>query len=99
MERTLARLTIQHFGTSRQFLDGGFAPGCAAWINRALDPEKQMDHRRAPALHADQSRPTSLIPPPSHGDELSSDTGRAWREECGVVKAGKAGVSAARSAE
>lgn len=96
---TVARFTIQRFGTSPRFLDGAFARGCAARMNLALDPEKQMDHRRNPELHAYQQQFTSLILPPRHGDELISDIGRAWRDARGVVKTGKAGVSTWRRAE
>jgi hypothetical protein len=99
LERTIPRLTIQRFGNSPRFLDGAFARGRATRMKLALDTEKQMDHRRDPELHTYQQRLISLILPPPHGDELISDTGRAWREACGVVKAAKAGVAASRTAE
>lgn len=88
---TVERFTIQRFGTSPRFLDGAFARGCADRMDPRLDPEKQMDPRRNPALHDYQQQFTSLILPPRRGDELISDIGREWRERMGFIKTGCGG--------
>jgi hypothetical protein len=89
----VGRTVFNVFGTSPRFLEGGFARRCAALMDPALDPEKQMRRPGNPALIAHQQPFRCRLLPGRTRPDLITDIGRGWREARGIEKVVSAGVS------
>jgi hypothetical protein len=89
----VGRRHVNVFSTSPQFLDGGFARGCAELMDPALDPEKQMRPPHNPALRAYMRSYRSQLLPTASGSEMITDIGRAWRENRRIRKTVGDGIS------
>ncbi|MHA6345001.1 glycosyltransferase family 2 protein [Roseivivax sp. CAU 1761] len=90
---TLRRTVVPRFGLSPSFFDGAFARHCAALMDPALDPEKQMrrPYNKAMTDHVERYRCRFLKA--ADGGPLVTDIGRDWQAERGIVKSVAEGTS------
>ena len=90
---TLKKTSFPTFGTSPCFLDGSFARSISDKLDLRLDPEKQMRDGLNPPLIDFISRYKCYFQTSKNGGAIIKDIGREWRDNRGIIKTVKRGVS------